>query len=372
MDQWNYKKLVSGESRGRISGVLRALLKIISVFYRAGVDARNWLFDTGRRGAYSVTLAGLITTDRTQAAVPVVSVGNITVGGTGKTPLVVWLCNLLRAENINCAILTRGYKAKKDGKTDEPAILAQNCPGTAVVVNADRLAGALEAVKRHRAQVLVMDDGFQHRRLHRDIDIVTVDATQPFGYNKVLPAGLLREPVVALKRADAVVITRCDLVSQDALKGIEETVSRINPAIVIARAIYAPVCVRTAKDEVIPIEQLKGRKVYAFCGIANPKSFLTTVGRAGVSLVGSKIYDDHHSYTSRDVGDILGEATRLGTEVILTTEKDYNKIAVPKDSPSELVFAYLAVNMQFTQGEDGIIQLIKHLLAGRIPQKRTA
>ncbi|MBE3143925.1 MAG: tetraacyldisaccharide 4'-kinase, partial [Planctomycetes bacterium] len=184
--------MISGKNSGPFVLVARLLLNIIAAFYGAGICLRNWLFDGGQAKSYAVTTAGLVTSDpplgevspsadRAQVTVPVISVGNFTVGGTGKTPLVIWLCNLLREENINCAILTRGYKAAT-GENDEPGMLAKNCPGTAVVVNPDRLAGAIEAVKKHRAQVLIMDDGFQHRRLHRDIDIVTIDAMLPFGY----------------------------------------------------------------------------------------------------------------------------------------------------------------------------------------------
>ncbi len=199
MNQSIFKKLVSGQSRGVIAAIVRLLLNVIAAFYGIGVCLRNRLFDGGQAKSYAVTTAGLVTSDpplgevspladRAQVTVPVISVGNITVGGTGKTPFVIWLCNLLREENINCAILTRGYKAAT-GENDEPGMLAKNCPGTAVVVNPDRLAGAIEAVKKHRAQALIMDDGFQHRRLHRDIDIVTIDAMLPFGYGRCcLPA----------------------------------------------------------------------------------------------------------------------------------------------------------------------------------------
>ena len=188
MKQREWHNLVSGDKAGFTAALLRLLAGIAACIYSVIVHFRNVLFVKGLFKSYAITHAGLVTSDRMQATVPVISVGNITVGGTGKTPLVIWLCNLLREENINCAILTRGYKAAT-GENDEPGMLAKNCPGTAVVVNPDRLAGAIEAVKKHRAQVLIMDDGFQHRQLHRDIDIVTIDAMLPFGYGKCcLPA----------------------------------------------------------------------------------------------------------------------------------------------------------------------------------------
>ena len=368
MNQARFKKLVSGQSRGVIAALVRLLLNVIAVFYGMGVCLRNWLFDGGQAKSYAVTAAGLVTSDRAQVTVPVISVGNITVGGTGKTPLVIWLSNLLREANINCAILTRGYKAAT-GEHDEPGMLAKNCPGTAVVVNPDRLAGAIEAVKKHRAQVLIMDDGFQHRRLHRDIDIVTIDAMLPFGYGRLLPAGLLREPVSALKRAQAAIITRCDLVSRNNLTELTATISRINPRMIVVQTIHSPVCAKSGKRQ-ISLEELKNKKIYAFCGIANPEAFLATVGLVGANIAGSKVYDDHHSYTAGDVEGIYRDAAQSGAEMILTTEKDYNKIGLP-DGPSVLELAYLAVRLQFVEGLDGIRQLIERSLAGKIPRRRT-
>ena len=368
MKQRDWHNLVSGDKAGFTAAPLRLLAGIAACIYSVIVHIRNLLFVKGLFKSYAITHAGLVTSDRTQTTVPVISVGNITVGGTGKTPFVIWLCNLLREENINCAILTRGYKAVT-GENDEPGMLAKNCPGTAVVVNPDRLAGAIEAVKKHRAQVLIMDDGFQHRRLHRDIDIVTIDAMLPFGYGRLLPAGLLREPVSALKRAQAAIITRCDLVSRNDMSGLTATISRINPNLIVAQTIHSPVFAVSGEKQ-IPLKELKDKKIYAFCGIANPDAFLATVGLVGANIAGSKVYDDHHSYTAGDVEGIYRDAAQSGAEMILTTEKDYNKIGLP-DGPSVLELAYLAVRLQFVEGLDGIRQLIERSLAGKIPRRRT-
>ena len=369
MNQERFKKLVSGQSTGVIASVLRLLFKTIAVFYWLVVSLRNWMYDGEQAKLYGVTAAGLVTSDRTQATVPVISVGNITVGGTGKTPLVIWLCNLLREQNVNCAILTRGYKTA-ESENDEPWMLAKNCPGTAVVVNPDRLTGAIEAVKKHKAQVLIMDDGFQHRRLHRDIDIITIDAMQPFGYGRMLPAGLLREPVSALKRAQAVIITRCDLVSRNNLAELTAAINRINPNLIVAQTIHSPAYAVSGEKQ-MPVEELKDKKIYAFCGIANPEAFLATAGMVGAKIVGSKIYDDHHNYTVNDVNDIYRDAATSGAQMILTTEKDYNKLSPRASGAGDLVLAYLAVRLQFTEGQDRIRELIERSLAGKIPRKRT-
>jgi tetraacyldisaccharide 4'-kinase len=279
------------------------------------------------------------------------------------------LCNLLGEQNIDCAILTRGYKAAK-GQNDEPGMLAKNCPAAKVVINPDRLAGAIEAVKKHRAQALIMDDGFQHRRLHRDIDIVTIDAMQPFGYGRLLPAGLLREPVSALKRAQAVIITRCDLVSRNNLSELVGAISMINPNLIVAQTIHCPVFA-VSGDKQIPLEEFRDKKTYAFCGIANPQAFLATVGVVGADIVGSKIYDDHHNYKVNDINDIYRDAAKLGAQMILTTEKDYNKLFQPASGEGDMVLAYLAVRLQFVDGADRIRELIERSLAGKIPRKRT-
>jgi tetraacyldisaccharide 4'-kinase len=369
MNQERFKKLVSGQSAGISASLLRVLLNVIAIFYGAGIWFRNWLFEKGIAGSYGVTAAGLVTSDRTQATVPVISVGNITVGGTGKTPLVIWLCNLFREQNVNCAILTRGYKTSKD-TSDEPGVLAKNCPGTAIVINPDRLAGAIEAVKKHKAQILIMDDGFQHRRLHRNIDIVTIDAMLPFGYGKLLPAGLLREPVSALKRAQAAIITRCDLISRNNLAELMATINRINSSLIVAQTVHNPVCA-VAGEKQIPLEELGGKKIFTFCGIANPEAFLATVRLTGANIVGSKVYDDHHNYTVVDVNDIYHDAVKSDAQMILTTEKDYNKISQPASGAHNFVLAYLAVRAEFVDGVDRIRELIERSFAGKIPQKRT-
>jgi tetraacyldisaccharide 4'-kinase len=359
--------LVSGAA-GFGAAVVRSLLRIAACAYVVIICIRNFLYDKNWVRSYAVTPAGLVTSDRAQVTVPVISVGNITAGGTGKTPMVIWLCNLLRARDINCAILTRGYKAA-GGQSDEPALLVKSCPGTTVMINPDRLGGALEAVRKHHAQVIVMDDGFQHRRLHRDIDIVTIDATLPFGHNRILPAGLLREPISALKRAHAAVLTRCDLVSRDNLDDIQNTISRINPETAIAQTVHAPVCAMTAGDKKIPLEKLKTKKIFAFCGIANPDAFLATIGSLSTDLVGSRIYNDHHGYTSRDINEIMQDAEWEGAEMILTTEKDFNKITPSSVSQTDLILAYLAVKLQFVSGQDRLTGLIEHSFAGKIRKK---
>jgi tetraacyldisaccharide 4'-kinase len=367
LNQDAYRKLVSGESAGLGAVLLRFILGIAAQVYRVVIALRNCLYSKGWLKVY-----------RADAAV--ISVGNITTGGTGKTPLVIWLCkqiisdSKLQISNSQCAILTRGYKAAKDlrgdsgGYGDEPAVLAENCPGIQVVVNPDRIAGAAEAISRFGAKVLIMDDGFQHRRLGRDLDIVTIDGTLPFGYGKLLPAGLLREPVASLKRADAAFITRCDQVSEAELTQLESNLGQVNPEMVIARSVHAPVCAKSMDNREISLEELKGRRIFAFCGIGNPDAFLNTVEGLGVEVIGSRVFDDHYQYTDDCLADIYEQAKRLDADLILTTQKDWVSFSpsAMTNASKDVNFAYLAVDLRFITGEDKITQLIKNALAGRI------
>jgi len=399
LNQQNYCKLISGQSSGFGASILRFLLGIAAIGYSFAVRLRNFLYSKGWLKVHHVDVV-------------VICVGNITVGGTGKTPLVVWLCNLitqnpkLKTQNCRCAILTRGYMARaqehksiraqeNENFKDEIAILAESCREAKVIVNPDRVAGAAEAIDKYAAKVLIMDDGFQHRRLARDLDIAAIDATQPFGYGKMLPSGLLREPVSSLNRADAVVITRCDQVTEVHLSELEQKLRAINPGMIIARSIHAAVSVKYPEPSVIPakagiqkdreamdsylrrnnnIEQLKGKKVFAFCGIGNPDAFLNTIKNLGAELAGSKIYDDHYHYTDACLTEISEQAEELGADLILTTQKDWTKvISNPEfqmsESKSPLPFAYLAIEIKFLAGEDKLTALIKDTLAGKIRQK---
>ncbi|MBN1805374.1 MAG: tetraacyldisaccharide 4'-kinase [Sedimentisphaerales bacterium] len=356
MDHNNFRKLISGEKAGPAAVILRLLLLPASVCYTIIVRLRNLMYS--RRW---------LKVHHTKAAV--ISIGNITTGGTGKTPLVIWLCRQL--SDYHCAILTRGYKTRKQEPeylTDEPAIFAESCPEIPVIVNPDRVGGAEEAAIKFGTRVLIMDDGFQHRRLARKLDIVVIDATQPFGYGKVLPAGLLREPVSSLKRADAVVITRCDQVAENELDKIEKKLRLLNPGIITARSVHTPSYVISTDNKEISLEELNGKKIYAFCGIGNPSSFLRTIKAVGAQVIGSKLFNDHYHYTEACITDILKEAELLKADLILTTQKDKNKINQQISSKTEIPLAYIAIEIKFLSGEDKLMDLIEKTLAGKMPE----
>jgi tetraacyldisaccharide 4'-kinase len=360
LNQEAYRKLINGQSRGLGAVIGRFFLRVVSWGYAAAIALRNFLYSKK-----------WLKTHRANAVV--ISIGNVTAGGTGKTPLVIWMYRFLQNKNVPCAILTRGYKATQDPRPktqdqiDEPGILTESCPQAKVIVNPDRVEAAAEAVNKFGAKVLIMDDGFQHRRLARDLDIVTIDATLPFGYGKMLPAGLLREPVTSLKRADVAVLTRCDQISDFELGRIENKLRIINSDMIIAKSIHAPVCAKSISNKKISLEELKNKKIFAFCGIGNPDAFLHTVKKLGVILVGSKVYNDHHHYTDICLAEICEQARNLKTDLILTTEKDWTKIASLNADKRAVPFAYLAIELKFLTGEDKLKQLIEDSLAGKIP-----
>jgi tetraacyldisaccharide 4'-kinase len=364
VNQDDFHKLISGEKSGPGAVILRLFLRFAAVVYLAVIQIRNFLYSSG-----------LLKVHHSKAVV--ISIGNITTGGTGKTPLVVWLCKKIISDtrfqmsNTQCAILTRGYKAsvqENEFLTDEPAIFSESCPEVKIIVNPDRIAGAEEAAIKFGTRVLIMDDGFQHRRLARDLEIITIDATEPFGYKRLLPAGLLREPASSLKRADAVVITRCNEIADNELNYIEDQLRQIKPDMVIARSIHAPAYVKSIDNKEIAIDTLMGKKVFAFCGIGNPDSFLTTIKNTGAEPVGSKIFNDHHHYTESCITDVLEQAEKLKANLILTTQKDQNKITRPATSNKKITIAYIGIVIKFLSGEEKLWCLIEKTLAGKMPK----
>jgi len=334
---------------------MRLFLGIASKGYLLIISLRTLLYSKGLLKTHT-------------ADVPVISIGNITTGGTGKTPLVIWLCKLLQQKHGQCIILTRGYKTHTQSQLmiDEPAVIIESCPESKVLINPNRVEAAVEAVNNLDAKILIMDDGFQHHRLHRDLDIVTIDSTCPFGYGKLLPAGLLREPVDSLKRADAVVITRCDQISKSELNKIEKKLKLINPNMIIAKSIHNPIFAKSVTGEKIYIEQLSSKKIFAFCGIGNPDAFLSTIKTTGANLVGSNIYNDHFHYTDCDIDYIYEQAHLSDADLILTTQKDWAGITTPKSSKMDIPLAYLAVEITFMTGQDKLKQLIEDTLTGKI------
>ncbi len=334
MDQY-YRSIISGERFGAWPAILRSSFEVMSWAYGAAVGTRNALFD-----------AKMI--PEVRLPVPVISVGNITTGGTGKTPTVIMLVRELQKMDRKPAVLTRGYGAPKlaggrRGKSDEVMVIEYECPGVPVIVNGDRVAGGTEAIEKFGADILVMDDGFQHRRLARDLNIVLVDATEPLGIPGVLPRGTWREPPYNLKRADMIMLTRCEQVSPK----LAELAAGLLTQWVSPRAIFqqrtAVTGLYDAADNPIALVAGNavggggsgGRHVAAFAGIANPQGFFHTVSSLGLNVAAGCWFDDHHQYAGPadfDRLSALGRERRLDAWV--TTLKDWVKLR-GKPMPAE-------------------------------------
>lgn len=285
----------------------------MSGLYGALVRARNWRFDH-HPGATR------------RARVPVISVGNLSVGGTGKTPMVIEIVRRLREWGRRPAILTRGYRAPRGQTADEVLEFREALPDVQVVVNPDRVAGATEAVARHGAESLVLDDGFQHRRLARDLDIVLIDALNPWGGGHVLPAGRLREPCSGLRRADVFVVTRANQAAAAAVQMVEEWLRHFGDQPILRANVEAGAIIDMDGASLTPAA-LTGRTVLAACGLGNPRTFVHLVEQFTERRCALASFDDHHYYRPTDVTRLQHAARRAGADVVVTTRKDWVKLA---------------------------------------------
>lgn len=354
MNQTAYRMVISGQNRSPGAVMLRGALAGASLPYSAAISFRNRLYDHNILPCRSV-------------AVPVISIGNITTGGTGKTPLVIWLCRYLSQKGVRTGILTRGYKTSGFEMSDEPALLAKNCPGVQVIVNPDRLAGAKKAIEQYHCEVLVLDDGFQHRRLNRDLNILAIDATCPFGYSKLLPAGLLREPVDSVRRADAVIITRFDLATSEQIAEIENTIRAIAGPIPTALAAHHLTQLITQNGQMIPLESLKDKKLYVYCGIGNPQAFVHCLAENGMTIAGTQFFNDHHTFTMQDVKTIADRAIQNGAEMAVCTQKDWVKSAVFCRQLNSIAFGSFGMELDFASPPDTICAMVDHIINTKFP-----
>jgi tetraacyldisaccharide 4'-kinase len=306
------------------SGIIRALLFFISLLYGTAVHLRSRAYGWGLLRSRKLPL-------------PVISVGNVTLGGTGKTPATVNVAGILLKHGRKPVVLSRGYGRSdrsavlvvSDGIAqvldpvsggDEPVLIARRHPGVPVVAGADRYRSGTAAIERFRPDVAILDDGFQHIRLKRDLNIVLIDAVDPFGSGRLFPAGILREPLTALKRADIVLITRSDRTEN--VGQLKEVVGRFTGAPVFT-ARYSPRdLMDVATGETRPLDFLRGKPVFAFAGIARPDSFISLLGTLGAKVTGTAVYGDHYAYTRSDLAGLIRQAGEHSSSLLATTEKD--------------------------------------------------
>jgi len=343
--------------------MLRGSYALVSPIYSAMMQGRNLKSNRG---------IGV-----RQLARPVISIGNITAGGTGKTPVVRWLCERLREAGDRPAVLLRGYKARTGERGDEQSMLEAmlNRAGTLPIriqANADRFAGGVAVLKDDPSiNAFILDDGFQHRRLRRNFDLVLIDATLPLGFGWTFPRGLLREPATGLRRADAILITRSDQVPD--VQKVVDLVRRYNSAAPIFQCSHAHVGLRTAEGDAHSLAELSSKRLFAFAGIGNPQGFATQLKGVAGELVGSRWFADHWDYSGADLAQVIKEAGRCRAEVIVTTEKDWVKVArvLSHDAPLAIWRVELAV--KFADDHEGkLLEMIRSVLIQSKPKNSPA
>lgn len=285
----------------------------------------------------------------------VLSVGNLTTGGTGKTPFIEYLCRYFGQKNCRVAILSRGYGSASNRPNDESLQLAKNFPDIAQYLGANRVDSAQKATAEG-ADLLLLDDGFQHRRLCRDLDIVLLDALVPFGFGHLLPRGLLRESVTSLGRADLVVLTRSDQITQAARSAIWKKVKAYHSATLCLEASHQADHLTNTSGENLPLYNLTGKKVFAFCGLGNPAGFRKTLEKSGCELVGFLPFPDHHHYTTDDQTKIAQLAKVAKAQLIVSTEKDLTKFT--NTELATIPLWALAIRLTILKGEDQLHQYL--------------
>lgn len=344
-----YRNLVSGRWKGPLAAGLRGVLSLLEFPYRWAVQRRNRQFDRGWKQPF-----------RPPACV--ISVGNLTVGGTGKSPLVAWLAEWLIARRIPLTILSRGYGARSGRPNDEALELAARLPGVPQLQNPDRIAAANQALAANPRQVLLLDDAFQHRRIARDLDIVLLDALEPFGFEHLLPRGLLREPIESLARAHAVGLSRSDAVSDERRRQIKDRVLAIAPQAIWLELAHRPTGLVAASGQHGPLASIRGQPVAAFCGIGNPAGFRHTLEAAGVEIAGFMEFADHCPFGPAEMDRLTGWLRSLpAAAAVVCTRKDLVK--VQRDEIAGRPLWAVAIELAIGSGREALEQRLEEVIA---------
>jgi 3-deoxy-D-manno-octulosonic-acid transferase len=347
------------KKKGPLRALALVVLSFFSLLYRSGCGARLFLYRHRLRR-------------QTRLKARVISVGNITVGGTGKTPLVIYLTEKLKAQGEKVAILTRGYKRKKKEMVeltrhtrvqarwsdvgDEPYLLANRLSDVPIMVAKNRCGSGNYAVRKHGARLLIMDDGFQHLRLFRDTDIVVIDSTNLFGNGKLLPAGPLREPLTSLKRADIFVLTKTDQATDK--EKLVAMLKRYNHKAPIVESVYQVRSIERLLDgSPVQAGEVENKKALAFSGIGNPLSFENTLKQLGIQVLRHHKFSDHFAYQNKDILELSREAESLGVDLIITTEKD--SVRIPLINELKIPICALKIDLKVTSGEEILLEKIE-------------
>lgn len=368
-----WRGLVSGEDPAWWGPLARTGLLALSGLYGAVVNIYRAGFDLG---LLSVT----------RLPCPVVAIGNITVGGTGKTTTVRWLVRTLREWGVQPAVLSYGYragasKAEKNAATvvagpeglrvpvevsgDEPQMLARSLPGVPVLIGRKRIKSGRRACEEFNAEACVLDDAFQYWRLAKDLEIVLLNATNPFGYGRLLPAGMLREPLRGLRRADAVILTHAAGLTPEERERLVGRVRKLKPGIAVAEARHVPVRLRDHHTGAeLPLGFLEGKSWLGLSGLGQPESFENSLRELGVDAAVPARFPDHHTYTEPDLRSAVTRVREAGLSGIVTTEKDAVKI--PAGWLADCPCLVLEVDLQFLRGQQEIEAVLRTRIADQV------
>jgi len=310
----------------------------------------------------------------------VISVGNITLGGTGKTPLVIYLAEKLKEQNKKVAILSRGYKRKKKEMVeltqeichqvnweevgDEPYLLARRLFDVPIIISKHRNVSGDYAIQKHGTEFLILDDGFQHLKLFRNLDIVVIDSVNPFGNGRLLPAGILREPLASLRRADIFVLTKTDQAFN--IDELIQILKKYNPQAPIVKSVYQIRSIeKLFNDSEVNSKEVEDKKALAFSGIGNPLSFENSLKQLKIQILKHQIFLDHYPYRKKDILDLMQEAKNIGADFIITTEKDsvriplINQSEIPSQAGLDIPFYVLKIDLKITRGEEVLLKKVR-------------
>ena len=334
--------VMKGQKSGFIAQLITYLLVPCSIIYGLGVFChRNY---NRLKGAY-------------KAPKPVISIGNITVGGAGKTPLVIWLARNLQDKGINSIILIRGYMPKASKVSDEVDMLNEQLPYIPVLAGADRVANIRNSKDKLPVDVFIADDAFQHWPLRRDLNIVAIDAGNPFGNGYLLPAGILREPLSALKRAHVIVLTKTD--GSSGIQALSSKIKEINPKALIMESCYRSArTIDVFSGGAAPENFLNSRRVAGFCAIGDPLSFESSLKNSGAEIIKLFYYMDHHVYKKKDIQSMMEFCRAQNIEVLVTTHKDAVKLKTFKDLFAAIRLVYIPIQLEITKGSDEFFQKV--------------
>ena len=364
------ENIMTGEGGSSFSSV-EFLLFILSLFYGGLVKLRS--------AAYQ---RGMIKSKRLPCKV--ISIGNITAGGTGKTPMTLYMAELIKRLGYEVVVISRGYKGElektggivSNGETvlmgpekagDEPFMLASRLRNIPVIVGKNRFQAGMQAVKNFNPDVIVLDDAFQHLKIKRDIDLVLLDSNNPFGNSHLLPRGVLREPLSALLRSDALIMTRSGHASKTQMKKFIQSkpvfkTSHTPYAYIVKKGKYIPFETITTSSFLYDFDFLKDRRVLAFAGIARNDDFLYTVESFKCDITDFLGFDDHHRYSDSDLNRLFRLAQKTNVEFLITTEKDYARIANRTGWPTDLVV--IGIEISFINDSKAFDDFMKTALSG--------